>query len=286
MVRIMHQVFFPSLESLSLSSQRNPDYNKVMKLQFGVDDILEKNEQVTKICMLAGKIMLESSAETYRVEDTMNRIARAAGIESSQSYATPTGINFSVDQAGTANMMRIERRTTDLNKIAQVNHISRQIAAGDINLDEALEALIILEKRPFTYSSKIMILIAAIASGCFTIMFGGIWADFLPSLVTGGIGFLVFLWFDKLVEIRFISEFVASFIIGLIAVGFVSTGLGDELEKIIIGAVMPLVPGLHITNAVRDLLAGHLIAGLSKGAEAMLTAFAIGAGIAVVLAFV
>lgn len=49
---------------------------------------------------------------------------------------------------------------------------------------------------------------------------------------------------------------------------------------------MPLVPGLHITNAVRDLMAGHLVAGLSKGAEAILTSFAIGAGVAVVLAFV
>lgn len=236
--------------------------------------------------MLAGKIMLESSAETYRVEDTMNRIARAFGIENSQSYATPTGINFSVDQAGVANMMRIERRTTDLNKIAEVNHISRQIAAGEMSLDEAMTALQKLEKQSFAYSNKIMVLIAAIASGSFTIMFGGIWADFIPALITGGIGFIVFLWFDKLVEIRFISEFVAAFVIGLIAVGFIYFELGVELEKIIIGSVMPLVPGLHITNAVRDLLAGHLIAGISKGAEAMLTAFAIGAGIAVVLAFV
>lgn len=60
-------------------------------------------------------------------------------------------------------------------------------------------------------------------------------------------------------------------------------GIGTDLDKIIIGSVMPLVPGLHITNAVRDLMAGHLVAGLSKGAEAFLTAFAIGSGIAIVL---
>ncbi len=48
---------------------------------------------------------------------------------------------------------------------------------------------------------------------------------------------------------------------------------------------MPLVPGLHITNAVRDLMAGHLVAGVSKGVESVLTAFAIGAGVAVVFAF-
>ncbi|WP_188383258.1 threonine/serine exporter family protein [Ornithinibacillus halotolerans] len=233
--------------------------------------------------MLAGKIMLESSAETYRVEDTMNRIARSYGISNSQSYVTPTGITFAIDQAEPASMMRIEKRTTDLNKIAEVNSISRNIATGNLSITEAITSLRKLEKQKMLYSNSLMILIAAIASGCFTIMFGGLWADFLPSLVAGGIGFIGFLWFDKLVEIRFISEFVAALIVGLLSVLFIETGLGVEQDKIIIGAVMPLVPGLHITNAVRDLLAGHLLAGVSKGVEAVLTAFAIGAGIAVVL---
>jgi uncharacterized membrane protein YjjP (DUF1212 family) len=62
----------------------------------------------------------------------------------------------------------------------------------------------------------------------------------------------------------------------------VAIGLGNDLDKIIIGSVMPLVPGMLITNAVRDLMAGHLVAGLSKGAEAFLTAFAIGTGIALI----
>ncbi|MNJ01474.1 hypothetical protein D3C73_1611210 [compost metagenome] len=55
------------------------------------------------------------------------------------------------------------------------------------------------------------------------------------------------------------------------------------MDKIIIGSVMPLVPGLLITNAVRDLMAGHLVSGLSKGADAFLTSFAIGTGIGLVL---
>lgn len=67
----------------------------------------------------------------------------------------------------------------------------------------------------------------------------------------------------------------------MLAALLVSLGLGRELDKIIIGSVMPLVPGLLITNAVRDLMAGHLVSGLSRGAEAFLTAFAIGTGIAV-----
>jgi uncharacterized membrane protein YjjP (DUF1212 family) len=57
-----------------------------------------------------------------------------------------------------------------------------------------------------------------------------------------------------------------------------------HIDKVIIGSVMPLVPGLPITNAVRDLMAGDLVSGLARGAEAFFSAFAIGAGIAVTLA--
>lgn len=240
---------------------------------------------IAKVCLLAGKIMLECSAETYRVEDTMNRIAIAYGIKNPQSYATPTGINFSIDQGEVANFMRIDKRTTDLEKIAAVNHISRKISAGKLSTSEAIKELRILEATSLFYTKWVQILAAAFISGCFTIMFGGTWTDFVPALLAGGIGYFGLIVSEKLVEIRFIAEFFASIIIGLVSVFFVQANFGIELDKIIIGAVMPLVPGLHITNAVRDVMAGHLVAGLSKGVEAILTAFAIGAGVAVVFLF-
>ncbi|WP_245835765.1 threonine/serine exporter family protein [Virgibacillus ndiopensis] len=242
------------------------------------------NEQhtIVKVCMLAGKIMLQSGAETYRVEDTMNRIASTYGLPNAQSYATPTGINFSIDMSEVTNFMRISNRSTDLHKIAEVNNISRMFAAGEIELKNALSMLESVDGDTSTFSVWLQVMAAAFVSGCFTIMFGGIWADFIPSFIVGGIAFAGMLWFERLVEIRFIAEFFASFIIGVLTLAIMDSGIGVDMDKIIIGAVMPLVPGLHITNAVRDLMAGHLVAGLSKGVEAVLTAFAIGAGIAVV----
>ncbi|WP_106498467.1 threonine/serine exporter family protein [Lentibacillus sp. Marseille-P4043] len=235
--------------------------------------------------MLAGKIMLESGAETYRVEDTMNRIASAFGLENAQSYATPTGINFAIDFAESTNFIRISNRSTDLHKIAEVNNLSRKITAGEVKLSSAPALLDRIDKAKLTFPGWIQIIAAALVSGSFTIMFGGVWPDYFPSVVVGGVGFAAMLGIDRLVEIRFIAEFFASLLIGAMAVGFVYSGLGVGLDKIIIGAVMPLVPGLHITNAVRDLMAGHLVAGVSKGVEAVLTAFAIGAGVAVVFGF-
>ncbi|MCY9590841.1 threonine/serine exporter [Paenibacillus chitinolyticus] len=241
--------------------------------------------KIVDVCLLAGKIMLQNGGETYRVEDTMTRIAASYGLHHTHSFVTPTGIIFSVDGSDPTKLVRISTRSTDLHKVTLVNGLSRKISNGELDLQEAHRLLLKVDRANLAYPVAIQIAAAAVSSGCFTIMFNGGWPDFLPAVVTGGLGFIGFLIFHRYVLIKFVAEFLASFIIGMLASLFIWTGLGQELDKIIIGSVMPLVPGLLITNAVRDLMAGHLVSGLSKGAEAFLTAFAIGAGIAVVFSF-
>lgn len=116
-------------------------------------------------------------------------------------------------------------------------------------------------------------------------MFRGVWPDFIPSAIAGGLGFTCFVYMHRVIPVRFFAEFSGALVIGIASVSMVKYGFGQQLDTIIISSVMPLVPGLLITNAIRDLMAGHLISGLSKGAEAFVTSFAIGAGIAFTLSF-
>lgn len=241
--------------------------------------------EVIELCLLAGKIMMQNGGETYRVEDTMVRIASAFGIHNSHSFVTPTAIIFSIDGLEPTKLIRISERVTDLRKVTEVNSISRKVSSGDLTLKEAREMLKQLEKANLAFPFYVQIAAASIVSACFLIMFQGGWNDFLPAMVTGGVGFACSVYIHQFVQIKFFSEFVSALIIGLLSYFFIMLGIGHELDKIIIGSVMPLVPGVLITNAVRDLMAGHLVSGISKGAEAFLTAFAIGAGIAVVLSF-
>ncbi|WP_110928220.1 threonine/serine exporter family protein [Bacillus massiliglaciei] len=241
-----------------------------------------KAHEVIDVCLLAGKIMLENGAETHRVEDTMMRIAAAFGCEDSHSFSTPTGIIFSLDGMHAASrLIRISHRSTDLTKVTLVNSVSRSISNREISLKEAYAKLKELEKANVSFPLWVQLFAAFISSGCFLIMFDGQWIDFIWSCIAGGLGFSCLLYLHRLLEARFFAEFIASVVIGMSAFWFVHAGLGTEVDKIIIGAVMPLVPGLLITNAARDLIDGHLVSGLSKGADAGLTALAIGAGIAV-----
>lgn len=243
--------------------------------------------EIMEVCLLAGKIMLKSGAETYRVEDTMIRIAEAYRIKRVHAFVTPTAIILSIEgehsQIEETKFIRITERSNDLHKVAMVNEISRKVSEASLQLEEAGGKLDEVENADFSFPISWQIVAAAFVSACFLIMFGGIWGDFIPAFVTGGLGYFIFIYFHRFVQVKFFSEVFAAFCIGLIGVVMVRLGVGNEVDKIIIGAVMPLVPGVLITNAVRDLMAGHLISGLSRGAEAFLTATAIGTGIAVVI---
>ncbi|WP_151734829.1 threonine/serine exporter family protein ['Paenibacillus yunnanensis' Narsing Rao et al. 2020] len=238
---------------------------------------------ITDLCLLAGKIMLQSGAETYRVEDTMSRMAAALGFPGAHSYVTPTVIMFTTSRTEPVKLFRIAERTTDLQKVSEVNDISRRLSERQISMADARERLGRVDDAAHAYPAWLQILAAAVTGACFTVMFKGSLWDGLPALFVSGLGFAVAGYLHRLVQIRFFAEFSASFLIGLTAFLAVKFGIGREMDKIIIGSVMPLVPGLLITNAVRDLMAGHLVSGLSKGADAFLTAFAIGTGIGLVL---
>lgn len=246
-----------------------------------MDDARE--EMGIDACLLAGRLMMEAGAETYRVDDTMTRMAATLDMEGADSFTTSTGIIFSPGGHRRVKLTSIRKRATDLEKIARVNAISRSLTSKEMTLEQAYVELKKVERGNFMFPFWLQVLAAAIASASFLILFGGYWENMPFAFIAGGIGFAISEKFHERTRVKFFSEFTGSAVIGLISLATVSAGLGSQLDIIVIASVMPLVPGLLITNAIRDLMAGHFMAGISKGAEAFLTAFAIGSGIALIL---
>ncbi|MFP3323941.1 threonine/serine exporter family protein [Planococcus sp. SIMBA_160] len=249
-------------------------------------EISEVRRELALDCfLLAGKVMMESGAETYRVEDTMIRMAVSQNMMDSHCFVTPAGIMFSPSNDLPTRFVRIHGRRTDLERVARVNAVSRRLVAGQLTLQQAYEEMTEIEKNHYLFPLWLQVLAAAVASACFLILMGGGWADIPFAFVIGGIGFYIVEMVLIKTRVKFFAEFIGAVAIGTLAVLAVYSGFGNDPDTIIIGSVMPLVPGLLITNAVRDMMAGHFVSGLSMGAEAFLTAFAIGAGIAIVLSF-
>lgn len=253
-----------------------------------MDALLEKQYDIMDVSLLAGKIMLENGAETYRVEDTMIRIAASFGISESHSFVTPTGIMFSIetDEPTKTKLIRISKRTTDLYKVSAVNDISRRISAGELTIPAAYRELKKIQYAPMFFSFMMQVLAAACASGSFVILLKGTYDNMFPAMIGGAAAYFTLLKVGEKVPTLFFPDFTAALVGGIVTYALFSAGLGSELDRMLIGTLIPLVPGLLITNAVRDLMAGHFLSGLAKGAEALLTALAIGTGIAIVMTFI
>ena len=252
-------------------------------------EICNKSEvkKLLVLSTLAGRIMLKSGAETYRVEDTVVRICRSRkGIVHADSFIVPTGIFISVEyeEELVTYIKRIKSSHINLNRIDMVNEFSRTFVNSDMSIDEGLERLKKINKT-IIYNSIFKSFSGSIAAGSFSLLFGGSLLDFLGSCV---VSFIVLRVLDRLNKAKltfFIDNFVGAMLVSALSYVVLKIGLGNNLDKVIIGSIMPLVPGVAITASIRDTMSGDYISGLSRGMESVFSALAIALGVGIILNF-
>ena len=235
--------------------------------------------RIIDVAMLAGTLLIQSGSEIYRVEDTMIRIAHSQGLEKLNVLAMPAAIFVSVEETNLSRMKRILSSSYNIEKVCDVNQVSRQLASGQINLEEAYQELKKLKDKPGPYKAIESLAAATIAAPFFTIMFGGNLTDAIGAGLATFVGFILYMLMDKSAKIPFVSAFIGAFsftVLGYIWVQF--SGFPSNMDWIMAGCVMPFVPGIALTNAVRDLMTNHLNTGMSKLFESLLIVFALGAG--------
>ncbi len=227
-----------------------------------------------------GAMLLESGAETRRVEDTLSRIIGHFYGGYSETFVMLTG--FFVNIGSHTKIVRAERRITNLDKIAKINMLSRDIVAGKTDFDGAVKRIdAISRERPYPLCVKT----AAVSVCCafFTLLYGGGIYDGINSLITGA-GLNLFIeYLRRHRAANFIVTFLGgaelSFSIMLLA----RIGLGDSRNSMIAGTIIPLVPGLATTNALRDIIGGDYISGGARLFDAVVSAVALAAGAALVM---
>ncbi len=243
----------------------------------------EQQAQALAIASEAGHILLENGAEISRVEETMERIASHYGVDSKSFFVLSNGIFTTSSFNKYANVEFIPFKGTQLDKVVAVNQLSRDIVAGKYTLDEAkIRLREIRTMRPHPVWEQV--LASALGSAGFCIVFGGGLLDCAASFVCG-----ILLWlFVLYVTAPHMSKIVGNIVGGLFVTGlciaFHRIGFGHSLPNMIIGAIIPLIPGVPFVNGVRDLANEDYIAGATRLLDALLVFFCIAAG--VMLAFV
>ncbi len=242
---------------------------------------------IVDTAVLAGEIMLSSGAETYRVEDTMEHILKTSKCESIEALALMTGIVATINgenmESPVTVVKTINDRSTNLNNIIKVNAISRKYCGGNIILEEAYAQLKCVEEKQYS-RTFFNIATAGIAIG-FAMMLGGTSLDVIATALVGML-LAGCISAGKIIKINTIMMDVLSCMaIALLTMGLKAVSIPElNMDIVIVSAIMPIVPGVAITNAIRDTLQGDYLSGCARILEAFLKAASIALGIGIGMA--
>lgn len=233
-----------------------------------------------------GYRLMESGAEIYRVEESIHRLLHAYGVEQGEVFAIPNCIIISLTSPKGEPLTQIRRMPThgtDIYLLEKYNGLCRSLCSQTPSFDEALEQMEVIHRTRLVYSTPVQLLAYFLGCGMFCLFYGGSFLDGVCSGLCGLVIGLCLALTSRLGANLFFKTVAGGAVSALAAVIFIHFGLGENMDLIIIGALMALVPGIAITNAMRDIMAGDMVAGISKGAEALLIGAAIALGTALTL---
>lgn len=248
-------------------------------------------KDIISISLETGKIMLKNGAETYRVEDTIEKMISSRIDSPVEVFVMSTGIIISVESEGNpfTTVSRIVSSGIDMESITKANSFSRIFTEGKMSLEEANIMLKQLNAPP-RFSKNVKFIFSGMAGGFFVLLFGGTFLEFILAYIASSFTVLLTDKLSKMGFNFFIKNIIGGFIAGSLGILLVlSIGTLNQFadyNRVILGPLMTLVPGVALTNGIRDLISGELIAGSAKMMEALFIAIALAFGVGIVLQIV
>ncbi len=248
---------------------------------------LTKDEQSALLdgMLEMGDLLLDAGAEISRVEDTLARVGKAYGAQRVDVFVIPSLISLSMafreGEAATQTRRILSNGLTDFYRLEKLNSLSRSCCANPMPLPELREKLdrVAAGHKPF----PVILGGSILAAFSFAVFFGGnAWDGLAAAAFAVAVVVLQeYLGRTRLNTVAF--NLVVSLLVG-IAVGAVTTLIPAlHMDKILIGDIMLLIPGLAMTNAIRNILVGNTISGVVRLAESLIWAAALAGGFMVAL---
>ena len=248
---------------------------------------MSEGNQLLDIFLDFGEAMLGAGGEISRVEDSIAHMGVSYGAKKTNVFIIPSSIELTITFADGETVTRTRRITgspsTDFDKLQSLNALSRRCAVERLpvyKLRVELDAV-----RRNGVAPKRVLIGSIIAAAAFSLFFGGTWLD---AIVAGIFGILIYFLQYNMASImpnKIFYLFSSSLIMG-VGVCLVARLIPQmNIDKTIIGVIMLLIPGMAITNAVRDTLIGDTISGVTKLADCLVWAGALAVGIMIAIFF-
>ena len=227
-----------------------------------------------------GEQMLVSGAEVHRVEESIGRMCHAFGAKRVDVFIITSSMVVTVHREDGTTYTQTRRVTAtkfNVERLHRLNQLSREICQDPLTAEQIAEKLEqALNCRQ--YPAWLECVSSALIAGAFTLFFGGSFGESAVSFFVGAFVWLCLYFLEQVIPTKMFGKFYASAIATLMAFLTARAGWIPSMDKVIIGNIMTLIPGIGLTNAIRDLFTGDSIAGLLRLIDAALAALAIAAG--------
>lgn len=254
---------------------------------FGMEELAKEEQAVFRLAVEAGEMLLKNGAEIFRVQDTITHILEAYEIRDYNVYVISNGI-FATMGEGTEKSATAVRHiplgAVNLEKIITANQISREICEKKCSLLEGEKRLEEC-RRSRPVNERLMIAACGMGSACFCYLFGGSRFDALIAFFMGVLLQLFLNTAARHMTSKFITGIIGSALVTFAAGLVKRCGIPISFNQVIIGAIIPLVPGVVFTNSIREFFNGDYLSGGIHLIDALMTAacIAIGVGSAIPL---
>ena len=238
-------------------------------------------ERLLKAVLDLGEQMLMCGAEISRVEDTVKRLSYKYGCKKVDVFVITSVMFLTLTDDGgnfRSASRRVTKYSTNLDRLHNYNALSREICSQDLPDIAMLENGVASISKEKHYPLYIQCLACALVASAFTVFFGGSVFDAAVSAIIGIILKIVNHFISKTNVNTVFANVVCSAVVSFLAFAFIRSGLGENVSMIIIGNIMLLIPGVALTNSIRDIISGDIMSGILRACEAVVTALAIAAG--------
>ena len=233
-----------------------------------------------------GEMLLSNGADVNRVEDTTMRLSSAFDFRDCQVHAINSSIILTLTAPGDTIITRARRITridTDLDKVDELNDLSRKICGGMkdmVSIGNEMERI----RNSAPYPPFMIYFAYAISASFFTLFFGGIWQDMLYSVPIALTLRFVKVRLSGFNNNKMVDNVILSAILTFMALVGKRFFPVLNSDLIIIGDILLLIAGLAFCNSIHDMVMGDTISGVLSMFDAVLRALSIAIGYVVVWA--
>ncbi len=242
---------------------------------------VEQQEEITRMAIWAGQLLLQHGAESAVVESVVHRLGTTLGCDWVDVAITANALVMTTTshQRFITKTRRVVDRGIDMRRVSDIERLCVMAEKRIIDVAEVRRRLRFISDRPRPYNRYLVVVMIGLSCAAFSRLAGGDWLVFAITFCAAALAMYV----RQEIAHRHFSPLINFTVAAAVATSVASVApafqLGNKPQLALVASVLLLVPGFPFMNAISDMVKGHVNVGLARWTFALLLSTCVAIGI-------